>query len=433
MRLTTGPLGSGVRLGRPVTDRLFRTDDGGVLVLNPPHRRVWSGDTLLHSQAVEWSVADGELRGSDADGDAEVDLAHLTPAELDAAAADRSSTLTLLGSFAPLSGPDTLGSVVVGSRVLDTHLFDGRRCASEQTALSLWRTAHHRGGPFWDAVAAAVASWVRGRLDAAAGLPAHDLWGRGETHTRLLADAALLMVAAGEDTAAELALDALESLAVDCAGGRWIRHDTVERDAGTNDLVLNTHVQATLALHAGGRDVTGALRALDAVLQRGGGAAEHWVGLSIWGLGVVRALRADRGDYRWERLHERSARRRHRSGRLVTSGFVSRDASGGTPAPDYFTVNLADLAALHRNLPTAEASAALHRGLRFARASGFFTAQLHRRDPLLVLLPPTLAAAGLPRAAARWARRIDGSGIAPSVGWPGLVDRPWPRLAPGTW
>src|SRR5207237_674290 len=66
--------------------------------------------------------------------------------------------------------------------------------------------------------------------------------------------------------AADRAADGLESFGTPYAGGRWYLHDSVEQSEGRNDLVLNTHVLALIALIAGGRGAAPGLRALESVL-----------------------------------------------------------------------------------------------------------------------------------------------------------------------
>src|SRR5438874_2575647 len=91
------------------------------------------------------------------------------------------------------------------------------------------------GGPFWHAVARAVGEMVARRVtDAPGGLPVHDLLGAGETHTRFVADAVLLLLADGRAEAAASALAGLDALSVPWRDGRWYLHDTLERDAARN-------------------------------------------------------------------------------------------------------------------------------------------------------------------------------------------------------
>src|SRR3954471_13107664 len=221
---------------------------GGVLLLvGEPAARRWTADGILvGTHPVAWSlegIADAAaLRVAEP---AEVDLIELHG---DAAEAvdEAVAPMTVLGSFAPLGGPSTLGRFLVGDQVLDTNDFGGRRCPSEQTALSLYRIARLRAGAFWSGVADHLTDVVASRL-AATPTPAHGVYGGDETHTRFLADAALLLQAAGREDGARRAVEGLDRLSVPYGGGRWTLHDSMERDAGDNRLVLNTHVQATLA------------------------------------------------------------------------------------------------------------------------------------------------------------------------------------------
>src|SRR4051794_41824352 len=104
--------------------------------------------------------------------------------------------MTVLGSFTPLGGPSTLGRFLVGDQVLDTNDFGGRRCPSEQTALSLYRIARLRAGAFWSSVADHLTDVVATRL-AATPTPAHGVYGGGETPHRVLGDAAPPLQAPG--------------------------------------------------------------------------------------------------------------------------------------------------------------------------------------------------------------------------------------------
>lgn len=431
MRLETLVVGDGYDIAdaEPMSAGLFRTRDGGVLVLGPPQLRTWSGPILDTVENVDWHV-DGTIVRA-ADGRAVLDVAVLDRAAFEAAATDASEPMTVIGSFTALAGPTSLGAFLVGGEVLDTNLFGGRRCPTEQTALALWRTARHRGGAFWTAVADWVGDWTERRIAAAVdGMPRHDLWGKGECHTRFLVDAALLLLAVGSPVA-ERAVAAVTALGVDYGGGRWIVHDTEELEAGVNHLVLNTHVQAVVALLAAGRPVEAELRALDAALALRPDLRGALRDPAVWAVSMVRA-RSARGDHQWQRLQERAAADRDRRPHLVSpGGFIARDV-GLPPAPRYLTVNLGDLAALCLNHPAARAAGALRSGLRFALSAGFFDAQLRRQDVLMVLVPALLANAGRPREAAEWANRLVATGFAPTIGWPGYEDKPWAALAPGT-
>ncbi|MDQ1373157.1 MAG: hypothetical protein QOJ09_495, partial [Actinomycetota bacterium] len=241
----------------PSGDRQFRDNQGRLLwLVHPPVRRTRApSGALLDARSEEWSAISAE-GGAVLDGPpgSEVDFLELAPAAAEAFLADRSEPMFVLGSFAPLGGPRGLDAFLVGGDVLDTTDFDGRRCASEQTALSLFRIALHRGGPFWDGVADVVATWVAARVEGSGGAPVHDLWGHGETHTRFLADAVLLLAAQAErDTdrrwvrACETARRGLERLTAPTPGGPWFVHDTIElAGAHAHALVLNTHVQSLI-------------------------------------------------------------------------------------------------------------------------------------------------------------------------------------------
>ena len=430
MRLETVRVGDGYELqAERVTDGLFRSEHGGLLLLGPPQRRSWKGAVLVSAEDVDSRIDGTTLRA--ADGRAEVDIVVLDRQAFDAAITDTSGPMTVVGSFATLHGPTSLGAFLVGGHVLDTNLFGGRRCPSEQTALALWRTARHRGGPFWAAVSDWVAGWTERRVaDAPDGMPGHDLWGHGEAHTRFLVDAALLLLAVGSPLA-DRALAAITRLGVDFGGGRWIVHDTDELEAGANHLVLNTHVQAIVALLAARRPIDAELRALDAALALRPDLRGVVRAPAYWAVSRRRTS-PGRGDRLWDRLQDQAAADRARRPHLRTPGGpIARDV-GLPPAPRYLTVNLADLAALCLNRSTAKATRALRSGLRFALAAGFFDAQLVRHDPLMVLVPPLLMNAGREPAAVDWADRLRTAGFMPTVGWPGHEDKPWDALATGT-
>ena len=178
---------------------------------------------------------DGRLAESTAGGPgAVVDVLELSADEVAAFEASPAPVPMLVtGSFTAVRGADTLGRFLVGGAVLDTNVFDGHRCPSEQTALGLWRIARLRGGAFWDGVADLIAAWVETRITSAVGVgPVHSVWGDGETHVRFLADAALLLLAA-ERSAASRAVDLLEQFAVPLGGGQWFVHDSLELARGT--------------------------------------------------------------------------------------------------------------------------------------------------------------------------------------------------------
>ena len=329
-------------------------------------------------------------------------------------------TYTVVGSFEPLRDRDDLGRFVVDGEVLDTNLFGGKRCPSEQTALSIYRIARRER---WDDVAQEMAAWVERRVRDTDGLPVHDLLGQGESHTRFLADAALLLEADGRHDAALLVHRRLEDLA---APGPWYRHDTLEAAAGENHLVLNTHLHTLVARAASGLAIDAGLRALDDVLSRPG---EGWKAPAQAALiGAADLLRSapwprarERGWRLSEVAHHSAARSRVRAPHLaLPGGWLARDVLP-TPTPAYLTVNLHDLTVLARVAPTAvSVRRALRRGVRWARATRFFEAQGLAGDPLVVLAPIVLGDAGV------------AGGHAPCIGWPGHEDRLWPRLPAGT-
>ena len=332
----------------------------------------------------------------------------------------RTGALTVVGSFEPIARREDVERFVVDGEVLDTNLFGGRRCPSEQTALSIYRIARLRG---WTDVARRMAGWVERRVAEADGLPVHDLLGRGESHTRFLADAALLLEAEGRSGPALLVHRRLDDLA---APGPWYRHDTVEAEAGENHLVLNTHVHTLVSRAACGLPIDAGLRVLDEVLRRPGERGKAPLQAALVGLADL--LRAapfaplrERGWRLSEVAHHSAARSRVRSPHLaLPGGWLARDALP-TPTPSYLTVNLHDLSVLSRIAPHAVAARrALRRGIAWARGTGFLRAQRLAGDPLVVLAPVFL----------RDTRVAEG--LDPCIGWPGLEDRLWPRLPAGT-
>jgi hypothetical protein len=413
-------------------NQLSAADGQRIVVVGVPAQRVWAHGGILSSAApVDWSLQ------STADGaelcvatDADVDL--LTVDVDTARAMDTDApAMTVLGSFARLAGVGDLGRFLVGDEVLDTNDFGGRRCSSEQTALSVYRIARLRGGPFWSAVASHVAAVVRRRIATAPdGLPVHGAYGGAETHTRFLADALFLMVADGDAATARTAADGLGNLTTSYDGGRWVLHDSRERDRGENHLVLNTHVQATLARSALGDDVSGEISALERVLSLRPAHARR-------GLLAARLLAADAAEGWLGRRPAGSAQRaaaatrKSRAHLALPGGWLARDAGLG-PAPAYLTVNLYDLAALTANVRCPAATLALRRGMRYARVSGYFRAQRRARHPQAAVQPIALRLAGCLHAAERAATAATRAGWAPAVGWPGYEDRLWPTLAPGT-
>jgi len=415
-------------------DRFVDSAGAEIWLLERPKRRTWSPTgTLVDSVPVDHVVVDDpagvRLRVTEP---CEVDMADLLPDEAAAAERDRREPMTVIGSFEPLGGPRDIGRFLVGSTVLDTTDFGGRRCPSEQTALSIYRIARMRGGAFWDSTAREIADIVARRItDSPGGRPVHDLLGQGESHTRFLADALLLLLADGRVDAARRAGAALEAMSVPWREARWYAHDTAERDADRNDLVLNTHVHATVAAHAAGVDVAPALRALDAALALPSERGRGFVVAAM--LGVSDRLRSiGHGHALAHRAEQMAGRARARSPHLrLPGGWIARDATGD-PAPSYFTVNLSDLAVLDRVCPTPASTAALRAGLRYARRSAHFAAQRRDRDPLAVLVPSLLRNAGLLDAARRASEATVAAGWVPAIGWPDYEDHLWERLPAGT-
>ena len=413
-------------------------------ILRPPERRTWTDSGVLADAApVPWTLEqDGQatvLRS--AEHDAVVDLVELRGQAAVAFERDRSVPMTVVPSFEPLTGPDGLADYLVGGHVLTgEHRI---KWPVEQANLSLYRIARARGGAFWDGVAEHVAAVTAARIEAApGGRPVSDHWGKGETHVRFLADAALLLAAHSELTgearyldARERAAAALESFGVPLAGGVWYLHDSVEEGAGRNDLVLNTHVHALTVLHACGRSIAAGLLGLRAMVgPRMGGARAAAVAVAVAVADLGLAFAPPRPAQRvaaaaHARLAALTAGRR---ALRLPGGFVARDTSGA-PAPlHYLIVNLADLAVLQRNTPVPEAGSALASGLRYARRSGFVRAQVRLGDRLAVLMPGALRNAGRAADAERLAHALGERGLAPMVGWPGYEDRLWSALAPGT-
>lgn len=437
---------------RPETPERLRHPSGEVLwMLQPPAARRWtSSGTLERSRPVAWRWEPGDA-GTALVCDvkaphtrAEVDFVELSEREA-AAAFERSgpgaTPMTVIGSWLPLGAPGDLARFLVGGEVLDATDFGGRRCPSEQTALSLYRIARLRGGPFWDGVAAHAASWAGRRArEAPGGLPAHDLLGRGETHLRFLVDGLLLLSAAGDDAGAGLLVAGLGRMAIawghgPWGQGTWYVHDSLEGQAcaagAAPHLVLNTHLHALLALTVAGADRADADTALDTALGLPPEGARAWVLAALLAASDA-AGTLGRGQALADRAQEMAARSRARRPHLrLPGGWLARDA-GLPPAPSYLIVNLADLAVLERNRPTAASSAALRAGLRYARATGHFRARRLAADPLSAIVPALLANAGEPSTARRAAEAVQRAGWAPTTGWPGFEDHLWPALAPGS-
>jgi len=382
-----------------------------------------------------------------ADEDAEVDLVELGAAEARAMGHDRSPAMTVVGSFDALSGPDSLGRFLVAGQVLDTNLFSGGRSPSEQTALGLYRVLRLRGAPFWDGAARHVAEAVRCRmLTAPVSGPVHDVWGERETHTRFLTDGWRLLLAESERSpedgrwteAADLASEMVERLAVPFGGGRWYVHDSLELASGRNDLVLNTHAQVMAARLAANLPIELSAQALATALDRRpptvrGVAIATAIGMSD---ATVRAVpgRWSAGSQELRtRTHRAAARQRHRHGYLKGPfGHIARDACDAVPPPYYLTVNLYDLGVLVANTTMPAPRRAFEAGVRYARASGYFGAEIDSGHALATLIPIVLGQAGLVRAAERAAARAERAGVRPAPGWPGHEDQPWRRMRAGT-
>ncbi|HEY1636127.1 MAG TPA: hypothetical protein VGL48_14985 [Acidimicrobiales bacterium] len=431
-----------------IGDRLLADGSGSCRwIIQPPAQRSWTANGALErSDPVAWTLEpmDGGVRLV-VSASAELDTVDLGRSAAQAFEHGHHPPLTVVGSFATLGPPAHLARFLVGGAVLDTHEFLGQRCPSEQTALSIYRLARLRGGAFWDGVAAHVAAVVADRIERApGGMPVHDLMGQGETHVRFLVDAILLLQAEAERNGgghpaalAERALDALEGFAIPWEGGTWYLHDSVERDAGANELVLNTHVHSLIARLAGGRPIDEGLLALDRCLSLTGERARGTMLAAA--LAASDRLRAsgpgslaEVGNQLHWMAQASAGRSRARSAHLrLPGGWLARDA-GPSPNPPYHLVNLNDLAVLQRNRPTARVGKVLRSAARYARFSGFFAAETACGDEAAVLVPTALTNMGCVRAARRAASGLRRSGIDPAIGWPGFADQLWPRLAPAT-
>jgi hypothetical protein len=432
------------------SDRMLRAPDGRRLwIMNPPVAREWTTTRRLAAETpMGWSLT-GDARGivlrceSNGRARSEVDFVDLDPEAAAALLADTSEPMLVLGSFSTLSSAMTIGQFLVGGEVLDTTDFGGHRVISEQTALSLYRIARRRSGPFWDLVSSHLTSYVAGRVDAVgAGRLVHDMWGAGESHARFVADAALLLIAASEhdpgatDVAesARRAVRLLDDFGRPCGGGTWYAHDTSEIDAGRHDLVLNTHLQAILVRLAAGLEVAGAMRAARAALE----TVPEWsrgriIGYGLRAASIVGLASNDLGDRCADRLRRSAVGIQHRTSRVMfPGGWIARDASGHA-APDYYlTVNLNDLAAVAANVPVDGGVARpLARGLRFAR-TGFITQERRRLVPTAALVPNLLRISGDVAGAHHAAARLRRSAMPPAIGWPGFEDHLWARLRAGT-
>jgi hypothetical protein len=430
--------------GRIEDDRTVRRPDGSlVYVLNVPAVRSWeSHGGLADVVAVEWSLtkdADG-IRLLAGDDGAEADLLELGPEAAAAFTAEDHEPLTVIPSFKPLGHARDLGEYLLAGRVLTG--VEQRKKPVDSISLSLYRIARLRGGPVWSAVAEHVAGVAATRIDEIEGdRLVHDTWGAGETHVRYVNDVILLMVAHAELTgeerwkrAAERACDLLEQhFTADVPGGRWILHDSIERDAARVHWVLNTHLQGVIALHAAGRDVRPHLSAADRALASSAGGA---AGIrASAGLAAAENLRAwAPARYAGRRIgpaYSRAGRICKQAGALrLPGGWIARDRTGKRKPGRYLTVNLGDLAGVIRGVDGAPAilERRLGAALRFARASGLFRAELREGSAAAGLIPTVYDLAGDQRRATAAVERARAAGLHPMVGWPGYEGRLWSRL-----
>lgn len=410
---------------RAAPDRLVLPDGRTVLALSGPRRRTWDGVRLVRDEPVEARPTDD---GWQFTGIAEVDVLEVAPGVAMTAAPE---PLTILGAFTELGGPTTLGRFLVGGQVLDPTSFADARCPSEQTALGLYRAARLRGGTFWQGVAASVARWTAERVSGERLV--HDLLGSGETHTRFVADALLLLAAAGDDDALPAAWRHLDALAVGSGGERWWRHDSLEDGS---DLVLNTHLLALLVRRAVGATDGDGVEALHRALAlrpplvRSIAHATHLLTGDVAG-GVFDARRRPWVGALAHGAEVRAARERQRRPHLLLPGGRTARDVRPQPAPAYHTVNAADLASYALVTGDPVVRRAARGAARYARRSGHWHGLLRQREPVVLLVPAILWRLGEDRAAHRWATRLRAQGWAPAVGWPGYVDRPWPRLPAG--
>lgn len=434
------------------SERMLRAADGRRLwILNFPTIRRWtSARGLVAEIPARWSLTSDTrgvvLRCDDPGGSApiEVDLIDMGPDEAASLASDVCEPLLVLGSFSPLESPTDLGRFLVGGEVLDTTDFDGHRVISEQTALSLYRIARHRGGPFWNLVASHLTSYVAKRVEASlsSGRLVHDMWGAGESHARFVADAALLLLAATDHgspdaqlrRSARRAVGLLDEFARPWEGGTWYGHDTLEVDDGRNDLVLNTHLQAIIVRLAAGLDVSESVHAAHVALGLVPERVRGWViGHGLRAASVLGVASSGLRARLVPRLDRAAVGAQLRHGRLAyPGGWIARDASGHR-APDYYlTVNLNDLASVVANVPADHGLASsLACGLRFG-ATGFFAQERRRGLATAALVPNLLRISGEWDAACAAAARLRRRGMPPSIGWPGFEDRLWARLQGGT-
>jgi hypothetical protein len=437
----------GVRFSgwRVIGERLLADGEGGLMwLIGPPERRTWRRpDVLGPYERPGWTLEqadDGALLRCEA-GDAELDTLEMHGPVARAFEADRSEPLTVIPTFRALRGPHGLSEHLVGGHVLSGG--PKGRWPSDQVALSLYRIARWRSGPFWDSVAGHIADVSARRIEqASGGRPVSDIWSSGEVHSRYLADAALLVSAHAAltaaprfEAAAERAADGLASFGTAYANGCWYLHDSLEQDAARNDLVLNTHLHALTALHACGRPIAQGQSALEAVLaRRTRGARALRAGLGLVVSERALAHRATRMGHRIaERAQLAAARAAHETGSLrLPGGYVARDLSGARAPRYYLTVNVGDLAVAQRNFPSPMAGRALDGALRFLARSGFVRADARSGSGTLTMLPAALRNADCADAARRAAEAARAAGFAPAIGWPEYEDSLWPRLARGT-
>jgi hypothetical protein len=261
---------------------------------------------------------------------------------------------------------------------------------------------------------------------------------------RFLADAALLLLAAGRTGAAEGAVDLLEPYGVPFGGGTWYVHDSLELAAGGTDLVVNTHAQVIAVRAAAGRPIDAALQALEAALDDdrvGSARRAAWVAATAVGTAdLARSIAPGRLRGRADRLATAAEARighLHRAGPLLRlpGGFLPRDAKP-SPAPHYYgAVNLYDLGVLVANGLVDDRGRighAFRTGVRWARATGMFTALRRGRVGTVCLEPIIWQQAGRPADARRAVDRLRSAGMVPVPGSPGWVDAPWPAFSPGT-
>jgi len=426
---------------------LLRGKDGRLLwFLNAPARRTRLGNGWFDIEEVESKLTqDGDeaLLRTRAPG-SQVDAVELRGEVAEAFDARPIEPMHLFPLDSRLGGPRDLGSFLLEGQVVARA--DARAGPSEQLALSIYRIARLRGGPFWEAAGAHIAEVVSTRVERAGDRgPIHSYWGAGETHLRQLADTLLLLIAAAEVTEdaryrrlAEMVADLIEGFGVPWGGGVWYLHDSLEREAGRNDLILNTHLHAIMALIAAGRAVSSARLALATALAlrcRRPGAYLHAAAIAATDIAGALTLRPrSEGHLRYAmRARGRAARFRARHPHLCApGGWIARGLLPRACPLHYTLVNLSDLAMLNANLEDRSIRGALRAGLRYAHVSGYLRAQRRRADPTVALIPGMLRAGGHPSGAGRAADRLAAAGLAPAIGWPGYEDHLWSRLVPGT-